>query len=331
MIIVTGGAGFIGANLVKKLNQRGREDIIVVDDMSDVNKVHNLADCTITDFLNKEEFLYFAGGARGQERIDVVFHQGACSDTMATDGHYVMQNNYSYSKAVLNFCQQHRIPLVYASSASVYGANQCFTEQKENEAPLNAYALSKLWFDQHLRTRLSQLTAPVMGLRYFNVYGYREQHKGSMASVAHHFYQQFQRHQKVKLFKGSGGYDNGEQRRDFVFIDDVVDVNLHFWEHPKSGIYNVGSGQAHSFNDVAKAVVNHCVADNEMSLEQMHQQGLIEYVDFPQALNGKYQHYTCADIKALRESGFDKAFATPEQAVPSYLQWISEHQEYYKI
>ena len=255
MIIVTGAAGFVGSNNVKALNDQGLTDVIAVDNLTKADKFRNLTDCEIADYLDKRDFLELVRSGR-LPRPEVVFHQGACSDTMETDGRYMLDNNYRYSMALLRWCQDQGVPLVYASSAAVYGLGPKFVEGRENERPLNIYGYSKFLFDQIVRRELPRFKAPVIGLRYFNVYGPREAHKGRMASVAFHHFNQFRADGKVRLFEGSHGYADGAQRRDFIHVDDVIQANLHFWNRPVSGIYNLGTGRAQAFNDVALAVVN---------------------------------------------------------------------------
>ncbi len=324
-IVVTGAAGFIGANLVRGLNARGISDILAVDDLTQGDKFRNLADCRVSDYLDKDEFLARVRAGRFRGAFKAIFHQGACSDTTASDGRYVMETNYAYSCTLLEFCVAERTPLIYASSAATYGASREFREDPACEGPLNVYGYSKLLFDQKVR-RLSPGGAQVVGLRYFNVYGDREQHKGRMASVAFHFFNQYRAEGHVRLFEGSGGYGNGEQRRDFVSVDDVVKANLFFLDHPgKSGVFNCGTGAAQSFNDVAAAMVNGCRAaagDTALSLTDMQRQGLIRYIPFPGDLQGKYQSYTQADLTALRAAGYLAPFLTVEQGVAGYCRQL---------
>jgi ADP-L-glycero-D-manno-heptose 6-epimerase len=328
-VLVTGAAGFIGANIVKALNERGITDIIAVDNLTNASKFHNLVDCKISDYFDKRDFLprLHAGDFDGE--IDAILHQGACSDTMEHDGHYMMENNYRYSVDLLNWAQDQDVPMLYASSAATYGGSTEFREEPGCEAPLNVYGYSKLLFDQVVRRRLHDNTAQIAGFRYFNVYGPRESHKGRMASVAFHNFNQFQKDGKVKLFEGSHGYSNGGQQRDFVFVEDLVRVNLWFLENPHvSGIFNLGSGNAQSFNDVAATTVNTCrrlQGANDLSLEQLVSQGLIEYVPFPEALKGKYQAYTQADLTNLRDAGYEAGFHTVEQGVSQYVEWLHAH------
>jgi ADP-L-glycero-D-manno-heptose 6-epimerase len=323
-VIVTGAAGFIGANLVRRLNDRGETDIVAVDNLTRAAKFHNLVDCEIAEYLDKSDFRsLLARGAIG--RPEVVFHQGACSDTMASDGRYMLDNNFRYSLELLDWCQAQNVPFIYASSASVYGLGPVYAEARENERPLNVYAYSKFLFDQIVRRRLGSLTAPVIGLRYFNVYGPREAHKERMASVAFHHFHQFRADGKVRLFEGSHGYADGEQRRDFIHVDDAVAVNLFFLERPVTGIYNVGTGRAQPFNDVALAVVNalrrHC-GEPPLSLAEAVAARRIEYLPFPDALRGKYQAYTQADLTLLRAAGFSRPLAGVEQGVAAYVDWL---------
>lgn len=324
--VVTGAAGFIGSNLVKALNERGATNIIAVDNLKSADKFKNLTDCEIEDYLDKEEFLVKLKSGHFRGVLENVLHEGACSDTMATDGRYMMENNYRYSLDLFDFCQKEDVPFLYASSASVYGGGGVFKESREYESPLNVYAYSKFLFDQKVRRRWNNRSAQVVGLRYFNVYGPRETHKGRMASVAFHFHNQYQAEGYVKLFEGCDGYANGGQLRDFVSVEDVVRVNMFFVENPgKSGIFNLGTGQAQSFNDVAVATINTVRAargEPSLTLAEMQQQQLICYIPFPAQLIGKYQSYTQADIAALREVGYDQPFLTVEQGTRRYVQQL---------
>jgi ADP-L-glycero-D-manno-heptose 6-epimerase len=316
MIIVTGAAGFIGSNIIKQLNQLGEKNIIAVDDLTNGKQFYNMVDLEIADYIDKEEFLYdILYDPEKYEKAKVIFHEGACSSTTEWNGKFMMENNYEYSKHLLHFAQEHNIQFIYASSAAIYGGNTEFSETPEHEAPLNVYGYSKCLFDRYVRRMWDEkkLTTQVVGLRYFNVYGPREAHKGSMSSVAFHFNNQIKDKGELKLFAGTDGYADGEQRRDFVFVDDVVAVNLWFWKHPdKSGIFNVGTGRSQTFNDVANAVV------------KWHgDKGEITYIPFPDHLKGAYQSYTQADITALRNAGYSQEFNTVEQGVKKYLDWMN--------
>jgi ADP-L-glycero-D-manno-heptose 6-epimerase len=323
-VVVTGAAGFIGSNIVRGLNARGIDDIIAVDDLTQGDKFRNLADLRIADYVDADLFYdLFAEGGFG--KVEAVFHEGACSDTMETDGKYMMDNNYTLSCGLFNACRQRGARLLYASSAATYGGSDTFRESPEHEKPLNVYGYSKLLFDQRMRRELGaqfqDATHQVAGFRYFNVYGPREQHKGRMASVAFHQFNQFRAEGRVKLFGEYGGYGAGEQQRDFVFIDDVVAVNLWFFDHPqKSGLFNLGTGRAQPFNDVALATVNALQGSAALDLAGAVAKGLIEYVPFPDALRGKYQCYTQADLTALRAAGCDHAFMDVKSGVFAYMQ-----------
>ena len=325
--VVTGSAGFIGSNIIKGLNARGIDDIIAVDDLTEGDKFRNLADLQIADYVDADEFYEaYAEGAFGE--VEAVFHEGACSDTMELDGKYMMDNNYTLSVDLFQSCQEQGTRLLYASSAATYGGSDTFRERPEFEKPLNVYGYSKLLFDQRMRrelgARFENADTQVVGFRYFNVYGPREHHKGRMASVAFHQFNQFRLDAKVKLFGEHGGYAAGQQMRDFVFVDDVVAVNLWFLDHPeKSGIFNLGTGKAQPFNDVALSVVNALKSGADISLENAVEGGLISYTPFPPALVGKYQSYTQADLSALRAAGCDHTFADVQTGVTTYMHWLS--------
>ncbi|HWQ08239.1 MAG TPA: ADP-glyceromanno-heptose 6-epimerase [Holophaga sp.] len=308
MFIVTGGAGFIGSNVVKRLNQRGITDILVVDNLTRSEKFRNLADLTIRDFMDKREFRARLDAGTFDVRAEAILHNGACSDTMESDGRYMLENNFGDSKALLSHALKHRIPFVYASSAATYGASGHFAIDPANERPLNVYGWSKLVFDQHVRPLLPHVESPVVGLRYFNVYGPREQHKGRMMSVLHQLLRQLEENGVCRLFQGTDGYGDGEQVRDFVFVDDIVDINLFFAGGPlRKGIFNAGTGQARSFNAIARTLI------------QILGRGRIEYIPFPDVLRGKYQSFTQADVASLREAGYDQPFTALEDGIAKTL------------
>jgi len=318
MIIVTGGAGLIGSNIITQLNPRGITDILVVDHMKNGRKMRNLADLNIRDYLDREDFLSRIQAGHNFGKVEAVFHLGACSATTEWDGQFIMRNNFEYSKVLLHWCQDIGAQFLYASSASVYGlAESGFREDRACEKPINMYAYSKFQFDQYVRSLAGQLKHQVVGFRYFNVYGPREAHKGSMSSTPFHFNNQIIANGVCKLFAGTDGYGDGEQQRDFVFVEDAAAVNLWFYDHPdKSGIFNLGTGRAQPFNDVARAVV-------EWHKKQRALIASIEYTPFPEHLKGTYQSYTQADISALRAAGFDGHFYSVEEGVNKYLNWLN--------
>ena len=311
MIVVTGGAGFIGSNLVHGLNAAGRDDVVVVDNLSDGTKFRNIATARIADYLDQESFLDWLV-ENGDGAVDAVFHLGACSDTTEWDGRYMMENNFQYSKEALNICLAYRIPFIYASSAAVYGGDSDFSERIGEEKPLNVYGYSKALFDHYVSRKLPQVQSQVAGLRYFNVYGPREQHKGRMASVAYHHYCQLGEAGVVRLFEGCDGYADGEQRRDFVFVDDAVKVNLWLLDNPGvSGIFNCGTGRAEPFNSIANAVIDY------------FGRGEIQYVPFPERLRGSYQSFTEADLSKLRAAGYREDFSSVAEGVKAYMEWLA--------
>lgn len=307
MIVVTGGAGFIGSNIVKGLNDLGHKDILVVDDLTDGTKFSNLADLDIADYMDKDEFIAEIISGENLD-IEVIFHQGACSSTTEWDGKFMMENNYNYSKDLLHYCLDFDIPFLYASSAATYGGrSDNFIEKRSYEKPLNVYGYSKFLFDQYVREILPQANSQICGFRYFNVYGPRENHKGSMASVAFHLNEQINKGEKPKLFTGSDNF-----RRDFIYVGDVVEVNLWFWKNNVSGIFNCGTGRAESFQSVADAVLNY------------HQKGEIDYIPFPEHLKGRYQSFTQADLTKFRKTGCPIEFKTVAQGTTEYMKWLNE-------
>ena len=316
MIIVTGGAGFIGSNLLHHLNRSGERNILLVDNFAPAPnltgpKFLNLAGAEYADYMDKREFrVALKAGHFENTKIRAILHQGACSNTLEDDGHYMMDNNFTYSKELLHFALDRKIPLVYASTAAIYGASTHFTEVPNNERPLNVYGYSKLVFDNYVRRLMPEMKSTVVGLRYFNVYGPREQHKGRMASVVHHFSGELKDTGTIRMFEGSGGYGNGEQRRDFVFVKDLCRINMFFAgllpespRKPIQAVVNAGTGEARTFNAVANALM------------QVHGQGKIEYIPFPDDLKDRYQHFTQADITGLRATGYTAAFTPLEDGV----------------
>lgn len=311
MIIVTGGAGFIGSNIIKGLNDRGIDDILVVDNIAESSKYLNLNGLKFNDLIHKEDFVKRLSEF---DNVETVFHQGACSSTTETDGNYMLRNNYEYTKSMLRACVDWNAKLLYASSASVYGGGERgFAEKTQCEYPLNVYASSKWLFDNYLRKNLDRINIPVVGLRYFNVYGPQENHKGSMASVAFHFFNQIKEKGEMKLFEGSDGF-----RRDFIHVDDVVKVNMHFFDSSSSGIYNCGTGVARSFLDIANV------------FKKVNPDSKISFIRFPDHLQGKYQAYTCADLESLRKSGYEDTFMTLEEGVQAYFAFLESNEGYYR-
>jgi len=313
MIIVTGGAGFIGSNLIEALNADGVTDLMAVDRHGE--NFRNLSDLRFADFISPEYFTRTIERDSLPKSIEAILHQGACSDTTCDDVSYMMENNFTFSKTVLHFAIARKIPFVYASSAAVYGASQVFALSPENERPLNLYGRSKLEFDNHVRSAIASSESTVVGLRYFNVYGPREAHKNKMASMPYQLYRQLKQTGRARLFKGRDGYADGEQRRDFVFVDDVVRVNLAFAHGPvRRGIFNVGTGQARSFNDVANTLIRQLGA------------GAIDYVPFPESLVGRYQSFTQADLIELGRAGYGENFTSLDDGIAKSVSvWNREN------
>jgi len=305
MIAVTGGAGFIGSNIIKGLNDEGEAEILVVDNLSNGEKHLNLNSLSIADYIDKNDYL---SNLDKLQKVSTVFHQGACSSTTEQDGKYMMFNNYEYSKILLNYCLKNKIDFIYASSASVYGnGEKGFNEERESEYPLNVYGFSKFAFDNYVRRILPKAESQVMGLRYFNVYGPQENHKGRMASVAFHLFHQLQETGKMKLFNGSAGFN-----RDFIHVADTVKINLHFYESKTSGIFNAGTGKTRSFEDIATI------------LQHLHGSGELENIPFPEDLRGKYQEFTEAVLNNLRGAGFTEEFMSLEEGLRQYYQQLSD-------
>ena len=321
MIIVTGGAGMIGSNIILALNKMGINNIIVVDNLKDGRKFLNISDLDFQDYIDKDEFIELVKKNYDFGNIDVIFHQGACSKTTEWDGKYLMSNNYEYSKIILNWSQKNNIQFIYASSASVYGLGEDgFKEDRICEKPLNPYAFSKFFFDQYIRKIQKNNESQIVSLRYFNVYGPRENHKDKMASTIFHFYNQIKLKNQCKLFEGINGYKNGEQMRDFIYVEDCVDVNLWFMRNKsKSGIFNVGTGNTATFNSIAKTIFSW----NKINNKQI--EGTISYIPFPEELKGAYQNYTKAEISKLRNIGYIKKFNSIQSGINKYLNWIENY------
>lgn len=303
MVIVTGGAGFIGSNIVRGLNEKGIDDIYIVDNLTNGNKHRNLNRIKFKDYIDKNEF--DPQSFLRSNNVKAVFHQGACSDTMQADGKYMMKNNYDYSKNLLNACLAGDTRFFYASSASVYGnGDKGFSEKDICEYPLNVYAYSKFFFDKYVNGIIGNVKNQIVGLRYYNVYGPQENHKDKMASVAFHMFNQIKKGEPMKLFEGSENF-----KRDFIYIDDVVSVNMFLYDNPKvSGIFNCGSGRAESFCKIAE------------TLKDVYKDAVIQTVPFPDSLKGKYQTFTKADMKKLRAAGYDKHFISLRQGVKKYAK-----------
>lgn len=319
MIIVTGGAGFIGSNIVKELNNKGYNDILIVDDLTDGRKIRNIQMLDFSDYVDYEDFYHgISYRTVPGDSFDVVFHQGACADTMNYDGRYMMQNNFENSKQLFLYCQENKIPFIYASSASTYGRGiNGFKEERACEEALNPYAYSKLFFDRFVRQFLNDLEAQVVGLRYFNVFGPNEGHKDKMASLVRQMYYKLMETGEVTLFEGTDGYGNGEHTRDFIYVKDVCNVNFFFWEHPEiSGIFNCGTGTANTFNNFMKALISYAG------------KGEIKYIPFPESLKGKYQSFTQADVTNLLQAGYDKGFTNLEKAVHEYCELLENNEGY---
>ena len=311
MIIVTGGAGFVGSNIVRALNERGRTDILIVDNLGNSDKYKNLIGLRFVDYRHKDDFIKNLDGAA--QNVEAIFHNGACSNTMEYDVNFMIHSNYEYSKEIFKLCIRKKIPFIYASSAAVYGlGKKGFREEEACEAPINPYAFSKLLFDRYVRQFIGKIDSKVIGLRYFNVYGPQENHKGKMASIFYQIYKRMKLGGGPRRFKGTDGYRDGEQKRDFIYVKDVAKINLWCLDNPvANGIYNCGTGHAHTFNDAAKAMI-----------ESMHSKMRTTYCDFPDELIGKYQSYTEADMKKITAAGYKGGFTNFVVAVDEYCKFL---------
>ena len=314
MIVITGGAGFIGSNLASDLNEDF--ELLIVDELDkQTSKLSNLSHIKYLDCIDKSPFLHLLTNdeKKYSDNIEMIFHLGACSKTTEKDRNYVMETNFEYSKKLLHFCVNNGVPLIYASSASVYGDGTVFKENPDNESSMNHYAESKLLFDNYYRCHMAKIKSQVSGLRYFNVYGPRESHKEGMFSVIYSFFCQLEKCNHIKLFEGSHGYDDGEQRRDFIHVEDTIKVKKWLMHNNVSGIFNVGTGKSRSFNDVAKNVIS------------VLKKGRIEYIEFPDGLKEQYQSYTQADMSNLINSGYDNDFLSLEEGIERYVKWLESH------
>lgn len=313
MIIVTGGAGFIGSALVAELNHRRYTDILVVDELGRSDKWRNLRALTFADYMEKDDFLDMVIGAHTPEGIETVFHMGACSSTTETDMSFLIRNNFEYSKWLAKWCAESNIRFIYASSAATYGdGRKGFDDNEEmihTLRPLNPYGYSKQLFD--LWAKNTGLLSKIVGLKYFNVFGPNEYHKGDMRSYALKGYEQIQATGRVKLFRsGDPNYADGEYVRDFVYVKDAVAMTFFFMEHPDiNGLFNVGTGQARTWNDYVRAIFA------AMSVEPH-----IDYVDMPDSIREQYQYYTEANMEKLRSVGYETPCISLEEGVRDYIQ-----------
>lgn len=310
MIIVTGGAGFIGSNIIKGLNDHGVSDILVVDNLERADKHLNLNRLKFLDFVDKRDFDF--ASFLSNESVDAVFHQGACSDTVESNGRYMMKNNYEYSKQFLDASIDNNVKFIYASSASTYGnGTDGFKENSECEYPLNIYAYSKFLFDQYVRKVLSTgVPTQIVGLRYFNVYGEQENHKGRMSSLVFKLFNQAKAGNDLEIFEGSENF-----LRDFIYVKDIVDMNLYLLNKEDSGIFNAGTGKARSFYDIAKIVSEHFSKK-------------IKNIPFPDDLKDKYQKFTEADMSKFIATGYSKPFTSLEDGIKSYISNLEKSNGY---
>ncbi len=298
MIVISGAAGFIGFNIAKRLNLMGIEDLILLDDIENFPKPEKFLNLKFKEYRHYRDL-------KNLGNITCIFHQGACSDTMEYDKDFMMDINFEYSKEILSIAKSCKSKFIYASSASVYGLNEDSEEIRANEAPLNIYAESKLLFDQYVMAQ----DYPAVGLRYFNVYGRGEENKGKMASMAYKMNEEYVQSKQISLFKGTGGYKNGEQKRDFIYIDDVVSINIFFMNNSFHDIYNVGTGKAETFNEIANNIFKY----------YQDEEGNFNYIDMPDYLVPKYQNFTEANISKLKAVGYNYDFFSLQEGIRNYL------------
>ena len=321
MIIVTGGAGFIGSALIAALNKRQITDILVVDELGTDRKWKNLRNLSFTDYVEKDDFLEMVIEDKLDSSIDAFFHLGACSDTTETNASYLIKNNYEYSKLLAQWATADNIRFIYASSAATYGDGSAgFSDDQEKIEilrPLNMYGYSKHLFD--LWARRAGLLKKIVGLKYFNVFGPNEYHKADMRSFCIKAFEQITSTGKVRLFKSyKPEYADGEQKRDFIYVKDAVDMTLFFYDNPQlSGLFNIGSGKARTWNDLVKAV-----------FAAMGKEPNIEYIEMPESIRNQYQYFTEADITKLQKAGYKKEITPLEDAIKDYVQSYLQTDEY---
>lgn len=326
MLLVTGGAGFIGSNIVASLNEAGRSDIVVNDTLGTDGRWHNLAKHQIADFVQPHEL----GGWLEGRKLDAVIHMGAISDTTVLDGDLVMQTNFRLSLTLLDWCTRTQTPFIYASSAATYGnGEQGFSDDDRPEhlqslRPMNLYGWSKHLFDQALiarKLRGEKLPPQWAGLKFFNVFGPNEYHKGKMASVLSKIFDEARAGRAVRLFKShKPGIADGDQRRDFIYIDDVVAVVRWFLDSPRiSGLFNVGTGHARSFREMIEAM-----------FAALNRPPNIEYIDTPESIRGQYQYFTQSEVGRLRAAGYNAGFTPLEEAVNRYVTQYLDREDRYR-
>jgi ADP-L-glycero-D-manno-heptose 6-epimerase len=323
MIIVTGGAGFIGSALIAELNKRGITDILVVDELACDEKWKNLRNLSFADYIEKDDFLKMAIEDKLPGHIQAVFHLGACSTTTEKNASYLVKNNYEYTKLLAQRFNDKNIRFIYASSAATYGDGSAGFSDDEDKIdtlrPLNMYGYSKHLFD--LWARRTGLFKKIVGLKYFNAFGPNEYHKGDMRSFVLKAFEQINATGKVRLFKSyNHDYADGEQLRDFIYVKDAVDMTLFFLDNPKAaGLFNIGSGKARSWNDLVKAV-----------FAAMNKKPNIEFIDMPESIRNQYQYFTQAEMTKLHKTGYKKQTTSLEDAIRDYVQNYLQENEYIK-
>ncbi len=311
MIVITGGGGFIGSCIVRTLNDNGMNNIVIVDDIASTEKWINLRNKKYNSYIHKRKFLEKLGSL---EDVESIIHMGACSSTTEKNFDYLYNNNFEFTKCLWNYCAEHQISFIYASSAATYGDGmEGFDDQCDIDKlrPLNAYGYSKQIFDLWVKHQAKEFPSQYVGLKFFNVYGPNEYFKGSMASMVFHGFNEIKSEGEIRLFKSyNSEYTDGKQLRDFVYVKDVCDVIMWFLDHSDvSGLFNVGTGNAQSFHELAEATFH------ALDLEPN-----IRFIDMPEELRNKYQYFTQAETKKLRYVGYDKSFHSIEDGVKDYVQ-----------